>query len=563
MGNVESTAQTDDGGTAAPQSAGISLYRFLRGTKAGSWELVSSAADYSLYDAHEDSASKPPEWHLDVEGAQEGLDTLVDDQFQFEPAERRVTFAAGGAVWALAFGSTPRYENLLAKYNKAVFENRFGVENTEEAQKKVFGDVYVPRLAPESEDSRQQWVEDMDEDKPAAAELRTPRRERQVGRSDQIHGVVMGGGDRSFVLREGEIDVLRNVQGGVEDMGLTFKVTPPPRGMGGSTTPTFTPGKALLMGNETKMNMISPLASTSLFHADIETGKVVSEWSFQKDGVDVPIKDIVTDTKSAQMEDRSTFLGLDANRLARWDLRDKRGAVQTGAEASPVVAYVGGKDYARGTRFSCMATSGDGFVVVGSEDGRIRLYSEKTLTQAKTSIPGLGLPVTNVDVTYDGKWVLATTRSYLMVVKTAYKDKGSGKELCGFTSRMGGSAPTPRLLRLKAEDVALTGGAPLEKGHFTWVTDQGRQERWIVASCGNFTVLWNFRSVKVARPEVVSYGGLTTVTAYHLIPKSEHVVDSVFMHDRFNRTPTGGEENSMVVVTNHRVYTLADGAEDE
>ena len=71
------------------------------------------------------------------------------------------------------------------------------------------------------------------------------------------------------------------------------------------------------------------------------------------------------------------------------------------------------------------------------------------------------------------------------------------------------------------------------------------------------------RSVKVARPEVVSYGGLTTVTAYHLIPKSEHVVDSVFMHDRFNRTPTGGEENSMVVVTNHRVYTLADGDEDE
>ena len=41
-------------------------------------------------------------------------------------------------------------------------------------------------------------------------------------------------------------------------------------------------------------------------------------------------------------------------------------------------------------------------MVVGSEDGRIRLYSEKTLTQAKTSIPGLGLPVTNVDVTYDG-----------------------------------------------------------------------------------------------------------------------------------------------------------------
>ena len=42
---------------------------------------------------------------------------------------------------------------------------------------------------------------------------------------------------------------------------------------------------------------------------------------------------------------------------------------------------MGGKDYARGTNFTCMATSGDGFVVVGSSDGRIRLYNSKTLTQ--------------------------------------------------------------------------------------------------------------------------------------------------------------------------------------
>ena len=94
---------------------------------------------------------------------------------------------------------------------------------------------------------------------------------------------------------------------------------------------------------------------------------------------------------------------------------------------------------------------------------------------------------------HPGKWVLATTRSYLMVLKTTYKDPSTGRELCGFSSRMGSSAPAPRLLRLRPEDVTLTGGAPMEKGHFTWVTQAGRQERWIVASCGNYTVLWNFR----------------------------------------------------------------------
>ena len=65
--------------------------------------------------------------------------------------------------------------------------------------------------------------------------------------------------------------------------------------------------------------------------------------------------------------------------------------------------------------------SGDGYVVIGSDDGQIRMYSEKSLTRANTAIPGLGGPITAVDVTYDGKWVLATTKNYLMVVKTTYK----------------------------------------------------------------------------------------------------------------------------------------------
>ena len=60
-------------------------------------------------------------------------------------------------------------------------------------------------------------------------------------------------------------------------------------------------------------------------------------------------------------------------------------------------------------------------MVVGSADGQIRLYSERTLTRASTAIPGLGAPITAVDVTFDGKWVLATTAAYLMVVLTTYK----------------------------------------------------------------------------------------------------------------------------------------------
>ena len=36
-------------------------------------------------------------------------------------------------------------------------------------------------------------------------------------------------------------------------------------------------------------------------------------------------------------------------------------------------------------------------------------------------------------------------------------------------------------------------GAPIQKGRFTWVTEADRKEKWIVASIGKYSVLWNFR----------------------------------------------------------------------
>lgn len=68
------------------------------------------------------------------------------------------------------------------------------------------------------------------------------------------------------------------------------------------------------------------------------------------------------------------------------------------------------------------------------------------------------------------------------------------------------------------------------------------------------------RTVKLCEPTLTSYGGLTTCTEYHLSQKPESVVDSVFMHDNYAPSPHG-DENSMVVVTKHQVYSLADDDE--
>jgi hypothetical protein len=568
----------------APTTASAATTRLFHWVDAGNggngkWEIVSENAVVTMYDAHEDSNNKAPEWHFELEGAQDAPDVLVDDSFEFKPKENAAFFPVDGKYYALHFPSAPLFHAFSQKYNKALFENTYGLEKNEDNELKIYGADFLPRLGGETKTSREAWVEDMEiDDAPTQDELArksTPMKERVAAEEkDIISGVVLGGGDRSFLLNEsGNVGVMRNIVGGVEDTGVTFSFNTPPRltiptgtptsGRGGAGTPgsALTPSKALLMDSERRMNMLTP-GSSSLYHASIETGQVVREFSFNKDGVAVPMKDIAADTKSSQMEAHNTFLSLDQNRLARWDLRDPTGLVQD-MSSPAALSYVGGKDYARGTKFSCMATSGDGYVVVGSSDGKVRLYSEKTLSQAKTAIPSLGGPITAVDVTYDGKWVLATTSRYLMVVKTTYKERDSHRELCGFTSKMGREAPAPRLLRLKVEDVARTGGAPLEKARFTWITERGRQERWIIASCGNYTVLWNFRSVKVAEPEVVSVGGLTTVTSYHLIPKTEHVVDSLFMHDKYSRAAAGAGESAMVVVTDKKVYTAADDGSDE
>lgn len=116
-----------------------------------------------------------------------------------------------------------------------------------------------------------------------------------------------------------------------------------------------------------------------------------------------------------------------------------------------------GKDYSRGTNFTCMATSGDGYVAVGSSDGRVRLYGSRKgmenyeFKQAVTSVPGLGMPITSIDVSFDSRYIVATTDKFLMIIQTFFKD-AKGGDTNGFVSKMGSRVPPPRLLKLTPED---------------------------------------------------------------------------------------------------------------
>lgn len=55
----------------------------------------------------------------------------------------------------------------------------------------------------------------------------------------------------------------------------------------------------LLMHGERHMNMMTPEQGSALHQVDIETGQTVAEWGFQKDGVDVAMRDLINETKGS------------------------------------------------------------------------------------------------------------------------------------------------------------------------------------------------------------------------------------------------------------------------
>lgn len=294
-----------------------------------------------------------------------------------------------------------------------------------------------------------------------------------------IQSLALGALDNSFFVNDMGVQVVKNFSHGIHGKGVYVKFDS--GGQKGSRISSSegrsTPKKALLMRGETNMMLMSPLKegkprSTGLHQLDIETGKIVTEWKFEKDGTDVTMRDITNDTKGSQLDpSESTFLGLDDNKLCQWDMRDKHGMVQNIASSnSPVLNWTQGHQFSRGTNFQCFATAGDGSIVVGSVDGKIRLYSKTSMRQAKTAFPGLGSPITHVDVTYDGKWVLGTTDTYLVLICTLFTDK-DGKTKTGFSGRMGNKIPAPRLLKLTPVDSHMAGtDNRFQRGQFSWVS---------------------------------------------------------------------------------------------
>ncbi|KAK4784451.1 hypothetical protein SAY86_018819 [Trapa natans] len=542
--------------------------RWVVSDKLTSYDFVRSSRTADGGDGSGDDVSEGGAWVLKV-GAKVRARVSTEMQLKMFGGQRRVDFVNSG-VWAMKFFSDADYRRFVTQYQNCMFENVHGMEPTEENKVKVYGKEFMSWVKPEVADDSvwedaedEPWKSPEDSDSTPSRANADLMEEFEEAANGGVHNLTLGALDNSFLVNDLGVQVYRNYAKGIRGKGVHVKFDQGTSRIGSSSSPKITPTKAMLMRGETNMMLMSPMMegkphSTGLQQLDIETGKIVTEWKFEKDGTDITMRDIINDSKGSQLDpSESTFLGLDDNRLCQWDMRDKGGIVQDIANAnSPVLHWAQGHQFSRGTNFQCFATTGDGSIVVGSIDGKIRLYSRTSMRQAKTAFPGLGSPITHVDVTYDGKWVLATTDTYLLLICTLFTDK-DGRTKTGFSGRMGNKIPAPRMLKLTPLDSHLAGAKnKFHSGHFSWVTESGKQERHLVATVGKFSVIWDFNQVKNTAHECYrNQQGLKSCYCYKIVLKDESIVESRFMHDNF--AVTSSPEAPLVVATPMKVSSIS------
>ncbi|KAJ8489307.1 hypothetical protein ONZ45_g13633 [Pleurotus djamor] len=282
-------------------------------------------------------------------------------------------------------------------------------------------------------------------------------------------------GDRSFVLRGSTIGVFSHSNEDQVKYHASIKKLSTPKGK------EFKPKHVMLHEQDTKMVLMNPTEPNSLYSLDIEVGKVVEEWKVHDD---ITVNAIAPDSKYAPTTHEQTLVGISHNALFRIDPR------VTGTK----LVETQFKNYTTKNAFSSVSTTGKGQLAVASDKGDIRLY-DSIGKNAKTALPPLGDPIIGVDVTSDGRWIVATTKTYLLLIDTLIGE-GKYQGSLGFDRSFPANAkPIPRRLQLRSEHVAYM-DQELNFSPARFNQGEGQQENAIITSTGRYVVAWDFLKVK-------------------------------------------------------------------
>ncbi|KAK7943253.1 uncharacterized protein PG986_012366 [Apiospora aurea] len=284
--------------------------------------------------------------------------------------------------------------------------------------------------------------------------------------------------DRSFVVRGTQIGVFKHTPANNLEFSTNISKIETPKGT------LFSPKKVMLHNEDRNMILQNDTDPNKLYRMDLEYGKVVDEWNVHDD---IPVVTFAPENKFAQMTHEPTFLGIGSNSLFRVDPR----------LAGNKLVDSQLKQYASKNDFSAISTTEKGYVAVASNKGDVRLFDRLGIN-AKTHIPALGEAIIGLDVSADGRWVLATCRTYLLLVDALQKTgKNEGK--LGFEKSFAAdSKPQPRRLALTPEHVAQFAyetGKPVTFTPARFNTGHAGEETSIISATGPYIINWNMRKV--------------------------------------------------------------------
>lgn len=179
----------------------------------------------------------------------------------------------------------------------------------------------------------------------------------------------------------------------------------------------------------------NPNELSNLYRMDLEVGKVVDEW---KAPGSISFNAFGPQSKLAQTTQEPTLLGLSHHALFVLDPRLSDNKIVESQH----------QKYASKVQFSAIAMTEAGCIAVASEKGVIRLF-DRVGVCAKVTLPSLGEVITGLDISVDGRWILATCKTYLLLIDVLISE-GKHKDDLGIKRSLSKeSKPRPKGLRLR------------------------------------------------------------------------------------------------------------------
>ncbi|KAG2013590.1 VID27 cytoplasmic protein, variant 2 [Coprinopsis cinerea AmutBmut pab1-1] len=390
--------------------------------------------------------------------------------------------------WLFRWKDEDDYSNYMTTFIRAQWESahrmpwdKIKVEEQNYVMSAIDEDVEMRDVQDESEeeeeiaaalDPDEEPSEDEEEEEPLSEDEDSPA----PAKGDRNSQLTVGyKGDRSFVVRGNNIGVFSHKGKNSVKYYATISKLATPKGK------EFRPDHVMLHDQDSKMVMMNSGHPNTLFNLDIERGKIVEEWKVHDE---IGVNSIAPESKFAPTTREQTLVGTSHNALFRIDPR---------MSGSKLVdsQY---KQYASKNKFSGVVTTAAGKLAVASEKGDIRLF-DTIGKNAKTALPPLGDPILGIDVTANGRYIVATTKTYLLLIDTLIGDGRYAGSLGFDKSFPATSKPKPKRLQLKPEHVAYMGNnITFTPARFNQGQDQ--EENAIVTSTGQYVVAWDFAKVK-------------------------------------------------------------------